>query len=422
MTGKRLAYAITCAALIGCSGGVEQDQEGASEGVPSPTPSVAVEPKVPVPKGIPEGLSASPEALFCKGSERVAQGVVGQAEPDVYYPEAMNRKLVQHPELREKTGLTSVKTCSEARSFMSDYKDVLQARPELFIADQLDVSPQVFRPESEDVRVQPPEVLPIEAFGENVGEHSDAILNGNSTTQYGAVLISDTAGNWCSGIGVSKFHHLTSAHCFAGTSGWFRGAISRYGCSGGSCFLIPALYSEMWLYLTRNPNYTGGGDYADDVSVVTIYHIYDDGSVTFPDPAAGNALRLWLGSLTANSTVATMYGYGPNAINGTGSFVLRSGTNTISSESAGWFWATRTGNQALCQGDSGGPAVVKTDKATGIASTVSSGPCPAVGGWSLWTRISNQIGWIEGVMAYPNGVGYTCSRFGAGASAYARCW
>ncbi|MGC4067964.1 MAG: hypothetical protein QM784_25605 [Polyangiaceae bacterium] len=56
--------------------------------------------------------------------------------PEVYYPDAIAKKLAKYGELREITGLTSVATCEEARRFMSAYLEQVRSTPERFAPSQ----------------------------------------------------------------------------------------------------------------------------------------------------------------------------------------------------------------------------------------------------------------------------------------------
>jgi hypothetical protein len=417
MISKRIGHVITCIALIACGSSHEEES-----GTPiSIGPTIATEPLVEPPQGPPPGLAAGPEALHCGTREAVNAGPEAAAEPEVYFPEAMNRKLERHALLRERTSLSKVEDCSGARVFMQGYQGLLRERPELFAGAASD-SAGTFqgRPESEDIA--PPEEGGVEHDGD-IGTTRQPILNGSLTLQNAAVLISNPLGEWCSGLSISKFHSVTSAHCLPLTAnGWFRGAISRRMCSGSVCWNQQALYTDMWLYLSRHPDYTGVGDYPDDIAIVTIYHIYDDGTVAFPNPAAGDAMRIHLGSLPANQAL-TIYGFGASTSGGAGTLNLRQGSMSLAAAAdTYWFWG-RVANQAFCRGDSGGPAVVNGDKGAGLNSHYSSGTwCPPTGGWNAWTRLSAKMSWLEVQMWYPFGTGYTCGKYGSGSTAYARCW
>ncbi|MGC4067963.1 MAG: trypsin-like serine protease [Polyangiaceae bacterium] len=238
----------------------------------------------------------------------------------------------------------------------------------------------------------------------DVATAEQGIRNGAlATTHYATVKLNDTS-SFCSAIQISKFHFLTSAHCLPNSgSGWIRAGISRQVCSGTTCYISPSPYSDMWVYMTRSPDYTGNGDYPDDIAVVTIYHIYDDG-VTLPDPAKNDALgmRIHLGTLAANQAIS-IYGYGYSNESGSdaGGVTLRGGSMNVTAVNTGWFWSLVV-NQAVCMGDSGGPAVVYSNKAAGLPTQYSgAGVCPLPGAYVVWSTIAPKMSWINPSCSIP---------------------
>lgn len=355
-------------------------------------------------------------------SETNSSGVTTRMR-EVYYPDAINMKLRRFPQLAQATGLSTVDDCEQSREFMRHYRALAESQPELFANPVKDELARIGRAESEDVAAA---IEGSAAANSDVAVAKQSILNGTTTTShYATVYLTDNFGASCSGIQISKFHILTSAHCLEKTQqGWARAGVWRQMCNGTSCTLQPTPYSDMWVFLQRYPGYAGNGDYPDDIAILTIYHVYDDG-VTLIDPAKAGydsfGMRIWLGSLTANQAF-DVYGYGflNNAQQGFGT--LRSGRMNIATPYSDWFWATVT-NQGVCKGDSGGPAVVNSNKAAGLPTQYSGvGVCPDVGGYVVWSSIAPKIGWLESAMAYPLGTGFTCTRYGSGASLYARCW
>jgi hypothetical protein len=363
------------------------------------------------------------EPLYCGEIESEVEQGINLRTPEVYYPTAIKNKLDKFPQLRDSTKLNSVTNCEQARVFMSHYLDLVKTSPELFETKAI-TKAEVFAalPEAQDA---PREIGVSETSKNGVASAKQAIRNGTvASSHYATVKISDPNG-FCSAIQISKYHFLTSAHCLANNAdGWIRAGITRQICNGTTCTMVASPYTDMWMYLTRYPDYTGNGDYPDDIAVATIYHIYDDG-VTLPDPAQSDVLgmRLWLGSLSANqSTDIYGYGYSNESGAGAGGETLRVGTMNITTVNDGWFWA-RVVNQSVCLGDSGGPAVVNSNKAAGLPTQYSgSAVCPVAGAYVVWSAIAPKMSWIESVMAYPLGSGFTCTRYGSGTSLYARCW
>ncbi len=221
----------------------------------------------------------------------------------------------------------------------------------------------------------------------------------------------------CSGVAVSKFHILTAAHCIQ-TEGWTRAMVWRKYCNSSSCSYSAILDSNIWLYAQRHPDFTGAGDNGDDLAMLTIYHIYDDG-VSLPEPSS-YAMRIWLGSLGSGSQLS-VWGWGANTWANTGTGFLRTTTQVVSSSYTNYFTAV-VGSSSTCRGDSGGPAIVGGNKVAGLVSAGDGDPCTPTGGNNYYSRLKSKMGWIEAQMQYPFGMDFSCNRYSSGSSLYARCW
>jgi V8-like Glu-specific endopeptidase len=355
--------------------------------------------------GLALGCSGADQPGGDTGSEEIAETarrLVCAESSDMWMHEeydlvALNDRLAAAPDLVERSGVSHVTSCDDARR--------VAAAEDVWVGGVTLPEPGEGLPESEDL---------------------EAKVKGGVASGWNNVAVLRTDVGSCTATFINERVLVTAAHCLTnsadirsttGGTDWCRVTIS-----GGSA----AQYNDCRFW--RHSGYAGSGDGNDDIGLVRL-------------PAAGAVsgagMRLWLSYDGTTGTFA-FRGQGVTESGGTNTGTLRRDADNDPLRNFGIFlWpekvVTLAGSEAttLCSGDSGGAAIINhnsTNMAVAVVSNVSdfdlecwvarltdpdADCCADNGALQELTRIAPKIDWIE------NRIG-ACNRFGSGSTAYAR--
>jgi hypothetical protein len=373
----------------------------------------------------------------------------GRLEPEVYMLSAMNNKLRVYPEFAAALGMSSVSSCESARAFMSGYVDYLARFPDFDANQPLAALP------SGSVS------LPAGASG---SYQVKKILNGDPAVQINQVVRLEfmTSNNGpvdCTGTFIAKNWILTAAHCIspaaidpcvqAGipiTVGQCVPQWREY--SLWSAFGAAFQVTNAWALAYVHPDWPGrdpsqnsefgqltpAQQTANARFDLALLYLGDDRMLP-PDVEQDGAMRLSLSNPVA-TTPYTFYGAGaPNDTllqsRDNGELAFHVNADTIDAT------VLDTTASALCPGDSGGPLtrVVNVQTNTGTrdvkaivaVANFGLGACISTeAGESLvWTRIDNQLDFIEEAQQHWNGPDFQCVKRSSTSDALdeiAECW
>lgn len=314
-----------------------------------------------------------------------------QPHDDYFDFEQLNGNLALDPQLKQITGLDTVESCEDARTYM----------------EQVNLHNEAMLPTDEGMLVEDVTELP-----DGIGKSVSAIKNANGTNQSQAGVLE--IGGGCTGVLITSRAILTAAHCVdqliaPAKNGWANLSIRRYTPSE------TLVYSGQ-VRINVHPNYSGDGDTGDDVAVIKLF-----APATFGLPSS-HRTRIYVG---AGSTIGTMrlYGRGFSNGNGTGSSVLRY-MNFKPDWWGPYHYLENAGNARVCNGDSGGPTIdwspngyrVVAGLHSNSQKSLTSGVCARWLGKQRSVRLQHKISWIEDMLDV------TCHSFNDSGWSYVRCW
>lgn len=366
------------------------------------------------PGGRETELEATSNLTKCEAleSKDLVEIVGRNVEERAYDFEALTAELDTDVELQAQTGLRRVANCEDARA----YTEARAAREE----GQGSLEPVLAdrgHPTEDD-----------DAFGTTTrgiwqGEPSgdQRILYIRVPVQLGSPGDADPSNasfKGCSAIAFSPRHLLTAAHCIpSNVSGYWRVRVFR-GDSSGSDRGEPLLLGNYRAYIYRHPGYSGTGDTADDVALISMARkcVTDDerdavdvcsGAPWERTPNDTNLMRLWLGNI-AGGTAMHIKGFGSTSRYSPTPARLHFGDDgaqvSIDWTGPNHFLTDDETKAIICKGDSGGPAMMTADWASYAAGVASNATmygdqiCAKTTGTrkQRWHRINSTFAsWVE---------------------------
>ncbi len=275
----------------------------------------------------------------------------------------------------------------------------------------------------------------------DVSEKSDEIYRGEPAAALPAVVevrrVKDGGSlGLCSGFFITKRHIVTAAHCTDKVAPADDYEITvKTGYNTFAKLKDPAR-TDGRVLLTENHvpgfNFDSPSE-PRDMAILTL-----SSTVSSSVPAAVVPLRL----STAAPTIGQAYsiwGWGIKASTGSRPADLLAPlgsqgvtANVVAGDGTySWLGALVNNDARICEGDSGGPATRYTSSnyiAVGAAvnsrkpNGSQSEKCPQIGDSMRWSTLHDKVAWIEGVLRLTYGSAFSCTRYGAGANAYMKCY
>lgn len=322
--------------------------------------------------GTPETLTEERRFTVCSPAGEVEES---------YDFALVEQELAEDVELAEATGLERIASCDDARRFArARFLRDAGALHHLDVADVDLASPEIGSQRQaiwKGDRSGDQRVLQI-AIPRQLGSPNDAWLG--DANNAGADF------SWCSAIAFSERHLLTAAHCIpSGVSGFWRAYVWRAEASGANKG-EPRALGDFRIFVYRHPSYSGTGDAANDVALISLHRACVGNSerdaITVCSGAPyqrvasnTNLMRVWLGNLDVGTRMA-IKGWGTRSRYGWTDPRLNYGDGgaqiSIDWRGPRHFLADDETQAIVCNGDSGGPAMLTADWASYAAGLLSN--------------------------------------------------
>ncbi len=331
-----------------------------------------------------------------------------------YKLDVINEQLSQLPVLQEKLGTNVVETCELAKLFNENVA--------LYENRDLKFSDKVFQRPIEEVIERPSPQVAAKRGGDVSIRRGGVVAYEQGVVE----IILYSPGGWshCTGTMINSNSILTAAHCMKNV--WYEAGNQAQVWLKAEYFdpdigakrqITSGAANEMVLATAFvSAQYTGSGDYADDVGIITL------NSGGWIDTDSGDWVRIMEENPSIISErIIDLYGQGHPDGQGT----LRTAEMTMH-YNANYMQAYSTTWPVIevCQGDSGGPyksqkswfgSSGSSDVIISVMSWLHSTPCTS---FTSNPATSNHIDFIE------SSLGMTCKRWGSGTHSYdyIRCW
>ena len=332
---------------------------------------------------------------------------IRMAHEERYNFARMNFKLAAYPMLQAATGLTNVSGCEDARAFIRGYNQYRIDHPE-FVETFYSDRPLVVVPRSDT------EVSKIYQ-GTTL---SPGIYDLNTMGLQAATKHNDIPkGYVCSAVRLSPNLLLTAAHCVptpnstTDTVVEYQIWIRRATASTADFFRVAA--GTKIVFHTKSqqsPNYTGEGDYNNDLALIYIpYKEQAKMRRTSDEISAYNSISVFIGTKTpAANDLQTLNSWGPTTLRNSDPGISKWQQNTASdtietvvASKTAWTIQASSNSVQMCEGDSGSGALRDGLYLDGIASIIEKPNgvamfegCANGGATQYWTDV-NQTGTVN---------------------------